>query len=283
MNFLIKITMAILFGGVICCATEVDTQDELIQKPIKKLSRKDIVQTTGPMAIGLWEEPKTEKAIVLTFDYATAGYIILKSLPNLDPLSFLVGTSVGILLADGASGLFHGLGDELTEGEDDKNGADRSQIAKMFSVVKKNAFRGSHMHHEHPWLLKEMPYYEKVRGYHIILMPVLLGTVTCLDGGLAAYTLTIFGITAANCEVFHSIAHGLWDDNDVLKTAKDQGLILSKKHHNVHHHGDKKRGLEKFKYNFCLIQGTVMDRIINPLFDIVRKWCGPRASQVCDE
>lgn len=281
MTFLIKITAAIMFVSGVNCATGVAPEGLYQEQP--KMSRKDRVQTTGPMALALWEEPKIEKAIVLTFDYGAAGYIILRSLPHLDPLSFFSGTAVAFLLADGASGLFHGLGDELTENEDAKNGGDRSQIAKIFSFAKRNAFRGSHMHHEHPWLLKEMPYYEKVRGYHFLWAPFLLGTLTCFDGGVVSYTLTVFGMAAANCEVFHSIAHGLWDDNAVIETAKEKGIILSKKHHNVHHHGDKKRGLEKFKYNFCLIQGTLMDRVINPLFDIVRKWCGPRANQVCDE
>ena len=279
-------TFLLLFSANLVASTSSlegsETDDENISTHIKKC-RKDEVQTSGPLALKRWEEPFAEKVAVLGIDYFLAGRIIISSIQTLDPLQLVAGTVIGFWGADTASGLFHGLGDELTD--DELTTKNRSSCSRIFTEIKKNLFRGSHLHHEHPWLLKEMSCWEKTRGYHILFIPILLATTFYLDG-LSSFALTIGGIGLANCEVFHSIAHDQWKGNPIIESAKEKGIILSKRRHNVHHTGDKEKKLPRFKYNFCLLQGTVMDNVVNPIFSLarlVRKCCGPRTTQVDDE
>ncbi len=278
------LALLMLFSGNLMASNTAPEASEATDESTsahRKKCRKDEVQTSGPLALELWEEPFAEKVAVLGIDYSMAGYVIVSSIQTLDPLLLTIGTAIGFLGADMASGLFHGLGDELTDDELTTK-TDRSSCSKIFTEIKKNLFRGSHLHHEHPWLLKEMSYWEKTRGYHILLAPILLATTFYLDG-LSSFALTIGGIGLANCEVFHSIAHDQWKGNQIIENAKEKGIILSKKRHNVHHTGDKEKKLPRFQYNFCLLQGTVMDNVVNSIFSfarLIRNWCGPRAKQV---
>lgn len=278
-------TFILLFSANLVASTSSpegsETDDENISRHRKKC-RKDEIQTSGHLPLKQWEEPFVEKVTVLGVDYLLAGHIIASSIQTLDPLLLITGAAISFLGADMASGLVHGLGDELTEGDELAIKADRSSCSKTFTVIKMNLFRGSHMHHEHPWLLKEMSYWEKTRGYHILLAPILLATTFYLDG-FSAFTLACGGISLANCEVFHSIAHDQCKGTKFIESLKETGFILNKKRHTVHHNGNEKRKIPPFKYNFCLIQGTVMDNVVNPLLSIFRKWCGPRATQVDDE
>lgn len=282
----LTLTFLLLFSANLVSSTSSlegsETDDENISRHRKKC-KKDEIQTSGPLALQAWEESFAEKVAVLGFDYFLASRIIASSMQTLDPLLLVTGATIGFLGADMASGLIHGLGDELTE--DELTTKNRSSCSRIFTEIKKNLFRGSHMHHEHPWILKEMSYWEKTRGYNILLAPILLATTFYLDG-FDAFTLACWGISLANCEVFHSIAHDQWKGTPVIEELKKKGFILNKKRHNVHHIGDKKRGIPRFKYNFCLLQGTVMDNVVNPIFSLarlVRKWCGPRTTQVDNE
>ena len=242
-----------------------------------KLSQKDKVQTSGPLALPKWDEPILEKFIVSAADYSMATYTLDNSLKTLTPLELITGIIIGFLGPDLASGIFHALGDELTNDELEIEATKRSCLSRIFSEAKKNLFRNAHMHHDHPWLITEMSWYEKVRGYHILWPPILLTSIFYL-GDWNAFTITVWGVFFVNTEVFHTLVHDTKKSNPLVEWAKENGLILTKNHHNLHHNGNRENGTPRFKYNFCAINGF-MDFLLNPLADFFRRWCGSRAQQ----
>ncbi len=245
---------------------------------------KKLLQRPGSLAryteaelglLGGWtHENFFDKALILTPSALMLAYNLYSATQTLSPVSLALGAAIGFLAADESSGVVHAIGDAST---DDKVCGNPSLATRITLTM----FPASFMHHEYPQNLTLMTYWEKTRGYNICLIPVLVGA--SLLGGVPGYALTIGGVFLANCEVFHSISHGQYKDKTLVKAAKNEKIILDEAHHRVHHYGNEYKGIEPFTQNFCLIQGHIMDKVLNPIFNFFRKWCGARVGLQKDD
>ncbi|MCX7338607.1 MAG: hypothetical protein NTX76_04945 [Alphaproteobacteria bacterium] len=236
---------------------------EQIPKPTSH-KRLETIKEEDPTSLEpFMYESTLDKVAVLTPSVAMATNLLLNTAQVLDPIQMGQGFIAGFFMADALSGILHCAGDTFS-GEDNEPST-ATDVIKALS-------RGAYLHHSFPYRLAEMSYWEATRGANLCLIPVLMGA-SALGGG-AGYVLGVTGVFLANHEVFHAIAHGKYKGNPLIKLLTDSKIILDKDHHQGHHQG--------YTQNFCVINGYIMDMILNPLAAIFRSWCGKRPTMQDD-
>ncbi|RZI47008.1 hypothetical protein [Candidatus Finniella inopinata] len=146
-------------------------------------------------------ETLLDKSAILLPSILIGGRFLMMSAQNLTLFELGSGIALGIFGADLASGIVHAIGDFISDDEPQEK---PSPLTKLHMKL----FRSAYGHHENPRHLVKMSYWEKTRGFNILLIPVL--GVATVWGGWGGYTLTVGGMFLANSEVFHSMAHSAY-------------------------------------------------------------------------
>ena len=205
--------------------------------------------------IGPWSDTTAGKIAIVLPSALMAWSIFTSAAQDLDSAYLLLGGVIGFLLADVTTGFSHWAGDVYTDSE--KPIEDQAPHTRLIAELLPSAYG----HHENPQKITQMSYWEKSKGWYLLLPPTL--AVATLIGGWTGYTLAVYGIIGAQSELLHSLAHTQHDNNFLIKAAQKSGLILNSARHKIHHYGDEHN--EPYTLNFCLIQGTFVDWFINML------------------
>ncbi len=214
--------------------------------------------TSSSKIIGPWSETIAGKIAIVLPSALMALNIFTSAAQNFDSASLLLGGVIGFLLADATTGFSHWAGDKYTDS--DKPIENQALHTRLLAELLPAAYG----HHQNPQRITEMSYWEKSKGWYLLLPATLV--VATLVGGWTGYTLAVYAVTGAQSEFLHSLAHTQHDNNFFVKALQKSGLILNSARHKIHHYGDEFN--EPYTTNFCLIQGTIIDPFINK----IAKW-----------
>lgn len=158
------------------------------------------------------------------------------------PLALLVAMATWDL----ASGFIHWTFDELSQ-ENPFVG----HLAKTFQL-----------HHTSPRLFLEWSLWENCKYDHLVAIPVMGGALLLPISPFALEVVVFFSLFGAFSEWFHAFGHGAHRHNPLVRRLQAAGVLLSTKHHGLHHAWPHKR-------NYCIFNG-MCDPLLNRFATLLR-------------